>query len=87
MSRRVKALAVLNVIGWLVAVPLLLLAVVHPFVDLGKWPNRLIGDKNMPEEKRIAWTSYDSYKKDSPLLPSGLLGPVRVRVGVIEEIK
>jgi hypothetical protein len=50
------------------------------------WPNRLIGDKNMPAEKRVTWTSYDSYKKDSPLLPSGLLGPVRVRCGEVMEV-
>src|SRR3954447_14656052 len=45
MSRRVKVLAALNVLGWLVAVPLLLVAVVDPFVDFGDWPNRLIGDR------------------------------------------
>ena len=38
-------LAALNVLGWLVAVPLLLVAVVDPFVDFGDWPNRLIGDR------------------------------------------
>ena len=38
MSSRVKVLAVLNVLGWLVAVPLLLIAVVDPFVDFGDWP-------------------------------------------------
>ena len=31
MSSRVKALAVLNVLGWLIAVPILLIAVVDPF--------------------------------------------------------
>src|SRR3954469_9168460 len=45
MSRRMKVLAALNVLGWLVAVPLLLMAVVDPFVDFGDWPNRLIGDR------------------------------------------
>ena len=39
-------LAAVNVLGWLVAVPLLLVAVVNPFVDFGDWPNRLIGDRN-----------------------------------------
>ena len=38
MSSRVKALAVLNVLGWLIAVPMLLVAVVDPFVDFGDWP-------------------------------------------------
>jgi hypothetical protein len=39
------------------------------------WPNRLIGDKQ-PNAKQIAFASFDPYKVDSPLLPSGLLGPV-----------
>ena len=38
-------LAALNVLGWLVAVPLLLVALVDPFVDYGDWPDRLIGDR------------------------------------------
>src|SRR4051812_24321043 len=45
MSRRMKVLAALNVLGWVVAVPLLLVAVVDPFVDFGDWPDRLIGDR------------------------------------------
>jgi hypothetical protein len=40
------------------------------------WPNRLIGDLN--ENKQHTWTVIKPFKKDSPLLPSGLLGPVRL---------
>jgi hypothetical protein len=40
------------------------------------WPNRLIGDLSLPVEKRYAWTTRNPFKKDSPLLSSGLLGPV-----------
>lgn len=40
------------------------------------WPNRLIGDASLPEEKRFAKTNYRPYTADSPLLPSGLIGPV-----------
>jgi hypothetical protein len=41
------------------------------------WPNRMIGDKQ-PGAKQIAFATYDPYKADSPLLPSGLLGPVSI---------
>lgn len=42
------------------------------------WPNRLIGDAGLPPEKRRTKTNVTNYKKDSKLLPSGLLGPVRI---------
>jgi hypothetical protein len=40
------------------------------------WPNRLIGDAALPSERRLTKASATIYQKDSPLLPSGLLGPV-----------
>ena len=42
------------------------------------WPNRIIGDLQVPEDQRLTWTSVSLYKKDSPLLPSGLFGPVQL---------
>jgi hypothetical protein len=42
------------------------------------WPNRLIGDEKLPPEKRITKTNIRKFKADSPLLPSGMLGPVQV---------
>lgn len=39
------------------------------------WPNRMIGDKQ-PGAQQIAFATFDPFKADSPLLPSGLLGPV-----------
>lgn len=42
------------------------------------WLNRLIGDAALPAEKRSTWLSSMTVKADSPLQPSGLLGPVRL---------
>lgn len=42
------------------------------------WPNRLIGDAGLPEDKRITKTTWSPFRSDSPLLPSGLHGPVRL---------
>lgn len=65
------------------------------------WPNRLIGDAQLPEEvqwngnaieripgwvwagspppgKRVTFATWRFYSKDSPLLESGLLGPVEI---------
>lgn len=43
------------------------------------WLNRLIGDKPLPPDRRVTWTP-DELPLDSktPLLSSGLLGPVRI---------
>lgn len=83
------------------------------------WPNRLIGDEQLPEENeyqqptfpgkfaslysgslktlpqwylngqpkppggRVTFTTWKHYQKDSPLLPSGLLGPVVIRTACL----
>ncbi|NLE60823.1 MAG: hypothetical protein GX616_20955 [Planctomycetes bacterium] len=44
------------------------------------WPNRLIGDARLPENTRLTVTNVKKFKPDSPLMPSGLLGPVTIRV-------
>jgi hypothetical protein len=44
------------------------------------WPNRLIGDQFLPESKRIGFTNIQFFKKNSPLLKSGLLGPVTIQI-------
>jgi len=43
------------------------------------WPNRLIGDSAQPKEKRLTWSTFEPYKPEDPLLPSGLLGPVNIQ--------
>lgn len=42
------------------------------------WPNRMIGDSFKPKEKRLTYTPWQFYERDSELIPSGLLGPVSI---------
>lgn len=42
------------------------------------WPNRLIGDASLPESQRLTRTNIRTLNAKSPLMPSGLLGPVRL---------
>ncbi len=46
------------------------------------WANRVVGDLNLPKDKRYTKTHdafrFDMLKSDTPLLESGLLGPVRI---------
>jgi hypothetical protein len=42
------------------------------------WVNRLIGDQQPDAVKKYTYTAQTFYRADSPLLPSGLLGPVLV---------
>ena len=43
------------------------------------WVNRLIGDEQLAPAARRTWTTYHSFTKDSPLVRSGLLGPVTIQ--------
>ena len=42
------------------------------------WVNRLIGDQQPDVAKKYTYTAQQFYQAGSPLLPSGLLGPVQV---------
>jgi len=41
-----------------------------------QWANRVIGDLRLPPEERRTKTNITALKAETPLLPSGLLGPV-----------
>ena len=44
------------------------------------WVNRLVGDAALPAAQRPTWISTGGYKPTSALRPSGLIGPVFLRV-------
>ena len=49
----------------------------EPYLD--GWPAWFVEGTPRTEPRRKAFTSYHIFKKESPLLPSGLLGPVYLR--------
>jgi hypothetical protein len=42
------------------------------------WPNRIIGDQSLPIDKRYTQTNIRKLTAKTPLMPSGLLGPVTI---------
>ena len=42
------------------------------------WVNRTIGDVQPGVVKRVTYVPYEEYDAGDPLLPSGLMGPVRI---------
>lgn len=42
------------------------------------WVNRLVGDQQPNAPQKFTYTAQQFYRADSPLLPSGLMGPVAV---------
>jgi hypothetical protein len=42
------------------------------------WPNRIIGDAGLPEGRRRTRTNVRTLTRDTPLMRSGLMGPVRL---------
>jgi hypothetical protein len=41
----------------------------------------------LPEAQRFTWSSYEPFTKDTPLMMSGLLGPVTIQTKEIIEIR
>ena len=44
------------------------------------WPNRIIGDAQPTANATYTHTNIRTYTADSPLLPSGLIGPVTIEI-------
>lgn len=47
-------------------------------IVINAWINRLIGDLQPDAKTKYTFSTWPAYKKDSPLVPSGLLGPVTI---------
>ncbi|HAY18881.1 MAG TPA: glycoside hydrolase, partial [Rikenellaceae bacterium] len=45
---------------------------------INMWHNRLVGDVQPGVNEKITYTQMEFFKPDEPLLPAGLLGPVKV---------
>lgn len=45
---------------------------------INMWHNRLVGDVQPGVTKKITYTQMEFFKPEEPLLPAGLLGPVRI---------
>ena len=45
------------------------------------WPNRIIGDAQLPKEKRLTKTNIRKLTSESQLMRSGLFGPVKLLEG------
>jgi hypothetical protein len=51
-------------------------------IQLARWPGWLLDGQPRPTPERRTFTTWKHYDRDSALLPSGLLGPVRLCPGV-----
>lgn len=51
----------------------------HEIAVANLWPDRLIGDASLPPAPRVTWTTGNPFHPDSPLLESGLPGPVTLQ--------
>ena len=45
---------------------------------LKAWPDWLLKNEPRPVKERLTFTTWKHWKKDDPLLPSGLIGPVKI---------
>ncbi|HUV62968.1 MAG TPA: glycosyl hydrolase [Sedimentisphaerales bacterium] len=50
------------------------------------WRNQLIYDLQRPEAEKKTWTTNPPRNRNEPPSPSGLIGPVDIRIGMVAEI-
>ena len=56
-------------------------------ITIKSWPDWMAKGEPRPSKERVTFTTWKHYGKAAPLLPSGLLGPVTVRVGEAKELR
>jgi hypothetical protein len=56
-------------------------------ITIKSWPDWMAKGEPRPSKERVTFTTWKHYGKASPLLPSGLLGPVTVRVGEVKDVR
>src|SRR5690349_11464221 len=81
MSWKLKALAVLNVAGWAILVPLLVSNLLHPFLNFDKWPGSTLDSRpaqqaRLPDARRLP-------PPRSPLTPREPGNDSAIRVGPV----
>lgn len=54
---------------------------------LKEWPEWFLNGQSRPESERVTFVSWRHYTKDSKLIPSGLLGPVRIHCSEVVRIR
>jgi hypothetical protein len=64
---------------------------IKPPVEVGRFltavPEWINDPASRPSKGRVTFTTFKFFKKDSPLLPSGLIGPVRLEAGEMVEVR
>lgn len=56
-------------------------------ITLKRWPDWMVKGEPRPVPQRVAFTTWKHWNKDSPLQPSGLIGPVVFRTFVHTAVK
>src|SRR5215211_99764 len=85
MSRKLKALGALNLIGWTVAIPLLMVALVGPLIAFHGWPSGLPGfhgddQVQLGEPGELSAPARPAGRRGpgapvlGPILPGGVIG-------------